>query len=81
MDQDDSSKSGQNSERSDALNSSTRKPIRYFSFGHGNVKTFHTVSDKSYAKQLTKKSKIKKTTKNVLDNEKMVEDLLENLPQ
>lgn len=64
------------------METSTFKPIRNFSFGHGSVKTFNKEMDKSYARQLTKKTNSrKKTTKNVLENEKMVEDLLDSLPQ
>lgn len=66
---------------SEAVSTSSRKPIKHFSFGHGNVKTFISEPDKSYAKQLTKKSNAKNYKKNVLESEKMVEDLLESLPQ
>lgn len=65
-----------------------RKPITSFSFGHRKVKTFSsattTVDDKtSYAKALTKKSKQPKkpTTSSTLESEKMIEDLIESLPQ
>lgn len=64
-----------------------RKPITSFSFGHRKAKTFSstttTVDDKTYAKALTKKSKQPKkpTTSSTLESEKMIEDLIESLPQ
>lgn len=64
-----------------------RKPITSFSFGHRKAKTFNSASaiadDKSYAKALTKKTKQpKKTTApTTLECEKMIEDLIESLPQ
>lgn len=64
-----------------------RKPITSFSFGHGKAKTFSgaklSTHHKSYAMALTKKSKQpnKTSTSSTLECEKMVEDLMESLPQ
>lgn len=70
-----------------------RKPITSFSFGHRKMKTFNNVAatnnsagdDKSYAKALTKKSKQPKkspsASTSTLECEKMMEDLIDSLPQ
>lgn len=65
-----------------------RKPITSFSFGHRKAKTFSsatvaTADDKSYAKALTKKSKQPKKTAapSTFECEKMIEDLIESLPE
>lgn len=70
-------------DKSILLLANQRKPIASFSFGHKKSKTFNSLSshDKSYAKQLTKKSRnSKKHERSALEGEKMVVDLLESLP-
>lgn len=64
-----------------------RKPITSFSFGHRKAKTFSgatsNTNEKSYAMALTKKSKQpnKTSTASTPECEKMIEDLMESLPQ
>lgn len=64
-----------------------RKPITTFSFGHRKVKTFSSATDighgKSYAKALTHKSQQPNIipASSTLECEKMIEDLIDSLPQ
>lgn len=61
-----------------------RKPMTTFSFGHRKAKTFGaTDDDKSYAKVLTKNAKgpKKAASSSTLECERMVEDLIDSLPQ
>lgn len=64
-----------------------RKPITSFSFGHRKAKTFSSATDtadgRSYAKALTQKSKQPKrsSASSTLECEKMIEDLIDSLPQ
>lgn len=65
-----------------------RKPVTSFSFGHKKTKAFSSSGggsndQQSYAKQLTKKSKNQKkpSQPSALDDAKMVDDLMESLPQ
>ncbi len=58
-----------------------KKPIKTIHFGHSKVKTFKA-SDTSYAKALTKNQKKKPTAEptQILDDNKMVVDLIASLP-
>lgn len=56
-----------------------RKPAGNFCFGHGQTKSF-LPNDLSYAKTLSNNKKGKKKNKALLDDNKMVEDLLASLP-
>ncbi|KAG4076827.1 hypothetical protein HA402_004429 [Bradysia odoriphaga] len=58
--------------------SDIQKPIRTINFGHSKVKTFK--SDTCYAKALTKNQKKKPPTQ-ILDDNKMVVDLMASLPE
>lgn len=55
-----------------------KKPLKGMNFGHSKVKTFK--SDNSYAKALTKNQK-KKPASQILDDNKMVVDLIASLPE
>lgn len=69
-------------DKSIALLSAQRKPVKSFTFGRHKVKTFSGDCEKSYAKQLTKKSKTpKKPAPSALEGDKMVVDLIDSLPQ
>lgn len=89
----DKKSSGNKNGKSDALDDGTevamevlradnvdeiKKPLKSINFGHSKVKTFKP--DTSYAKVLTKNQKKKSATK-ILDDNKMVVDLIASLPE
>lgn len=69
-------------ENKSILLTAQRRPVTSFSFGHKKTKAFASPDQHSYAKQLTKKSKNqKKSPQSALEDVKMVDDLMESLPQ
>lgn len=62
----------------DGMHSMTTQHLKIISFGHGQAKTF-LFNDQCYAKRLTRNHKRKKA-KHVLDDDKIMVDLLESLP-
>lgn len=75
-------------ENKSILLTAQRKHFTNFSFGHKKSKTFQRSTGsssggggQSYAKQLTAKSEITKKPQSVLDNQQLVDELMESLPQ